>query len=526
MHALYHTLIAFYRSILGLYPRSFRREYAAEMLLVFQLQLDDVPSLDLWRTLRIMWRELRPLPVLLINAHLRREFITMEFDGEIRAAESNPQQLEEIYQVARQSDQIGTFRNALIARYEAAPDNVLLAAWYYRLQNGAEATQKSTRTNWLIAVPLSIVTGLIFWALSDVENLLVHDFLPHLLLWWSPVATMSALIYMAVTARTQFTRAAVLGVSLLVAVVYAILVTPTFGQEWIGERYFTFGQEWASQQYLTIAAIHIPLLCWGALGVMALGKRTSSATDRFAFLIKSIEVVIVAGLYLLAGMAFGGITIGMFAALSIELPEVLLRLIAAGGFGLLPVLALATVYDPSAPPSAQDFSQGMSRFIATLMRLLLPLTLIVLVIYLLVIPFNFMAPFENRDVLIVYNAMLFAIVGLLVGATPIKADDLTPKLQRVMRNGIIAVAGLAVLVSVYALAAVVHRTLQGDLTLNRLTVIGWNAINIGILITLIVTQFRTDRERWTEALQLVFSRATVVYLVWTVFLLLAPPLLL
>lgn len=513
MHALSHSLIAFYRWILGLYPRSFRQEYAEEMLLVFQMQLDDVPSLNLWRTLHFMWRELRPLPVLLINAHLRREFIPMEFDGEIRAAESNPQQLEAIYQVARQSDQIGTFRNALIARYETAPDNVLLAAWYYRLKNGAEDAPKPARTNWLIAVPLSIVTGLIFWALSDVENLLVHDLLPHLLLWWSPVATMSALIYMAITARTQFTRAAVLAFSLLVAAAYAILVTPAFGQEWAGE------------QYLTVAAIHIPLLCWGALGVMALGQRTSSAADRFAFLIKSIEVAIVAGLYLLAGMAFGGITIGMFAALSIELPEVLLRLIAAGGFGLLPVMALATVYDPSAPPSAQDFSQGLSRFIATLMRLLLPLTLIVLVIYLLVIPFNFRAPFENRDVLIVYNAMLFAIVGLLVGATPIRAEDLSPKLQRVMRNGILAVAGLAVLVSVYALAAVVHRTLQGELTLNRLTVIGWNAINIGILITLIVTQLRTGREQWTETLQLVFSRATIVYLAWGIFLLVAPPVL-
>lgn len=513
MHALYHSLIAFYRWILGLYPRRFREAYAEEMLLVFQMQLDDVPSLDLWRTLRIMWRELRPLPALLIIAHLGRKYIVMEFDGEIRAAESNPQQLEEIYQLARRSDQIGTFHNALIARYEAAPDNMLLAAWYYRLQNGAEAAQKSARTNWLIAVPLSILTGLIFWALSDVENLLVHDLLPHLLLWWSPVATISALFYMAITARTQLTRAAVLGISLLVAAAYAILVTPTFGQEW------------ASEQYLTVAAIHIPLLCWGALGMMALGKRTSSAAHRFAFLIKSIEVAIVAGLYLLAGMAFGGITVGMFAALSVELPEVLLRLIAAGGFGLLPVMALATVYDPTAPPSAQDFDQGMSRFLATMMRLLLPLTLIVLVIYLLVIPFNFMAPFENRDVLIVYNAMLFAIVALLVGATPIRADDLSPKLQRVMRKGIVAVAGLAVLVSVYALAAVVHRTLQGDLTLNRLTVIGWNTINIGILIALIVTQLRTDRERWTEALQLVFSRATVVYLAWTIFLLVAPPAL-
>lgn len=514
MRAFYVCLSAFYRWILGLYPRRFREAYADEMLLVFQMQLDSMPTLNLWRSLQIMWRELRPLPVLLIMAHLRERHVYMEYDVEIRQAESNPQQLEEIYQLARRSDQAGAFRNALIARYEAAPDNVLLAAWYYRLQNGAEDARKPARqTNWLIAVPLSIVTGLIFWALSDVENLQVLDLIPHLLLWWSPIAAMSALIFMAVTAGTQLTRAIALGASVFVATAYSILVAPAFGEAW------------AREQYLIVAAIHIPLLCWAALGVMAFGPR-SSAADRFAFLIKSIEVAIVAGLYLLAGMAFGGITIGMFAALSIELPEALLRLIAAGGFGLIPVMAVATVYDPTVPPSAQDFDQGLSRFIATMMRLLLPLTLIVLVIYLLVIPFNFMAPFENRDVLMVYNAMLFAIVGLLVGATPIKGDDLSPKLQRVMRNGIIAVAGLAVLVSIYALAAVVHRTLEGELTLNRLTVIGWNAINIGILITLLVTQLRTDPDKWIGALQSVFSQATIAYLAWSVFLLVAPPILL
>ncbi len=513
MHDFYHRLLVFYRWILGLYPLKFREEYADEMLLVFQMQLDDMPSLNLRHTLLILWRELCPLPILLLNAHLRERHVNMEFDGEIRTAESNPRQLEEIYQLARKNDQAGAFRNALIARYEAAPDNVLLAAWYYRLQNGAESAQKFARkTNWLIAVPLSILTGLIFWALSDVENLTVLDNVPHLLLWWSPVATMSALIFMAVTARTQLTRAIALGASLLFATAYCIIVAPSFGEDW------------ASEQYLIVAAIHLPLLCWAALGLMA-GAR-SSAAERFAFLFKSIEVGIVAGLYLAAGIAFGGITVGMFAALSIELPEVLLRMIAAGGFGLLPVLALATVYDPATAPSAQDFDQGLSRLIATLMRLLLPLTLIVLIVYVLVIPFNFMAPFENRDVLFVYNAMLFGIMGLLVGTTPIKGDDLSPKLQWIMRRSIIAVAGLAVLVSIYALAAVVHRTLEGDLTLNRLTVIGWNSINIGILVTLIVMQLRTDLDGWIETLHAVFSWAAVAYLAWSIFLLAAAPILL
>jgi hypothetical protein len=437
----------------------------------------------------------------------------MEFDAQIRAAESDPQHLEQIYQAARGGHQIEAFRSAMVARYKSAPENVLLAAWYYRLQNLAEDIRKPGRAiNWLAAVPLSILTGLILWAISDVKSFVVLDLVPQIALWWSPIATISGLIFMAITAKKRYGIAAALGLGVLAAAAYAILLAPVF-------RF-----DWASEQYLILATIHIPLLCWVALGVSALGIR-SSVADRFAFLIKSIEVAIVAGLYLGAGMAFGGITIGMFAALGIELPEILLRLIAAGGFGLVPVLALATIYDPTATPAGQDFEQGLSKFIATMMRLLIPLTLVVLAIYITVIPFYFLAPFERRDVLIVYNLMLFAIVGLLMGATPIRGGDLSPSLRKLLRIGIIVVAGLVVLVSLYALSAVVYRTFQGGWTLNRVTVIGWNSINIGILLVLIATQIRKGREGWIEALQAVFSRATNAYLAWGLFVLIALPIL-
>lgn len=437
----------------------------------------------------------------------------MDFDTQVRAAESDPQQLEQLYHAARGREQIAAFRSAVIAHYEAAPDNVLLAAWYYRLQHLAtEIREPRRRINWMAAVPLSLLTGLIFWVLSDVERLTVLDDVPQLLLWWSPVATISTLTFMAITAKTRYRLAVALGLGPLAAAAYALVLASAF-------RF-----DWASEQYLLLAVIHIPLLCWGALGVFALGLH-SRVADRFAFLIKSIEVIIVAGLYLAAGVAFGGITIGMFAALGIELPTILLRLIAAGGFGLLPVLAVATVYDPTVAPAEQDFEQGLSKFIATMMRLLIPLTLIVLVIYVLVIPFYFFVPFERRDVLIVYNLMLFAIIGLLLGATPLHGDDLAPDLQKYLRIGILAVAGLAVLVSGYALAAVVYRTFMGGLTLNRLTVIGWNGINIGILLALIATQLRRGREGWVEGAQAVFSRATYAYMGWGLFLLIALPIL-
>jgi len=235
--------------------------------------------------------------------------------------------------------------------------------------------------------------------------------------------------------------------------------------------------------------------------------------------------MITAGLYLIFGMVLGGITFGMFAALNVEIPDAVMRLILIGGFGLLPTLAIATIYDPASSPAGQDFTQGLSKFIATMMRILLPLLLAVLVVYVFLIPFNFMEPFNQRDVLIVYNALLFAIMGLLMGATPIRPDELEPNMQRWLRNGILAVAILGTLISIYALAAIVYRTFEGGMTINRLAVIGWNAINIGILITLIVKQFKDGQERWVESLQKVFSLGTNFYVIWGVFLVVAIPLL-
>jgi hypothetical protein len=350
---------------------------------------------------------------------------------------------------------------------------------------------------------------LIFWLLFDFENFYL-DHMAHIAFWWSPIATMSALVFLAITAKQNLLRAIALGLGLLATAAYVMLLAP--GLE----------VPWRINHYLDLAVIHIPLLCWIVLGVSVLGIR-SNAKDRFAFMIKSIEVAITAGLYLIAGVAFAGITFGLFEAVGIALTDIWLRLIIAGGFGLLPVLAVASVYDPTSRPAEQDFNQGLSKFIATMMRLLLPLTLGVLVIYLLVIPFNFLEPFRNRDVLIVYNLMLFAIMGLLLGATPINAANLSLDLQKWLRRGIITVAVLTVIVSLYALSATVYRTVDGGITINRLTIIGWNSINIFILIWLVFKQAKNDADQWISSAQSVFGQAASSYLIWTAFILFLIP---
>jgi uncharacterized membrane protein len=121
--------------------------------------------------------------------------------------------------------------------------------------------------------------------------------------------------------------------------------------------------------------------------------------------------------------------------------------------------------------------------------------------------------------------MQFAIIGLLIGATPLKVDDLSKKLQTWLRRGIIAVSVLALVISIYALSAVIYRTILDEFTLNRTTIIGWNMINIIILSALIFSQSGKNITAWHERLQRVFSKATTAYLIWSIILIVFLPLL-
>ena len=430
----------------------------------------------------------------------------MDYLQEIRASYNDPQRLEDLYQAACREGAADRFTADLLACYKESPDNLLYAAWYYRLQRAVHDEGIPGRSvNWKLAVPLSVVMGLIFWGLSSPQ-LDLSGHMPYLLLVWAPIAACFVIAFVTFASGQHRRRSLLVGIGLLGLGVYVTL-------------FVTLSQR---PHYQTLMMFHLPLLAWVGAGLSILGLR-SEHRNRFAFLIKSIEVFITGGIFLIAGGVFVSITVGMFEALRVSLPKPILRLLMAGGAGAIPVLAVATVYEPYLSPLEQKFQRGLGRLIYTLMRLLLPLTLLVLMAYLLVIPFNFMEPFRNREVLIVYNAMLFAIMGLLLGATPVREDHLPERHHPLLRKGILAVAILAVLVSLYALSAIVYRTVLGGITVNRLAVIGWNGINIGILVGLIYKQFKDGPTAWIRSLQTVFSVGTNGYLVWTVFLVLAIP---
>jgi hypothetical protein len=228
----------------------------------------------------------------------------MPYIEAIQAARNDPRRLEDLYQTACQDNSQGEFSADLEACFRQSPENLLYAAWHYRLARSAPAQEPAERSiNWRLAVPLSVALGLLYWFFAGAR----FDFpngMPYLMIAWAPVGAGFVIAFLTLTANERKAPAGVTIATLLLLGAYVTLFVAS------GER----------RHYRDLMALHLPLAAWAAAGVSVLYARADHR-NRFGFLIKSIEVFITGGLYLMAGGAFVAITVGMFDALNINFSD-------------------------------------------------------------------------------------------------------------------------------------------------------------------------------------------------------------
>ena len=58
----------------------------------------------------------------------------MRYLEKIRVAHQDPEGLEDLYQTALRDGEADQFAAAILICHRESPDNILFAAWYYRLQ--------------------------------------------------------------------------------------------------------------------------------------------------------------------------------------------------------------------------------------------------------------------------------------------------------------------------------------------------------------------------------------------------------
>jgi hypothetical protein len=210
--------------------------------------------------------------------------------------------------------------------------------------------------------------------------------------------------------------------------------------------------------------------------------------------------------------------------LGINLPEDDLQTVAAWGIGAIPVLALASVYNPMAAPVAQDWTTGLTRILRILNQLILPLALGVLVVYVFwFVPAYFWRPFQEREVLIVYNATILAILVLLTVVVSGPVDERSPRQDTILRYAVQALVGLTLFLNVYALAAIASRTLNFGLTPNRYAVFGWNIVTLLMLAVVAFRQWRDRSDQWVYSFRESIARVSVLAVAWALWVLIVLP---
>ncbi len=235
---------------------------------------------------------------------------------------TDPEALEETYRSAVKSGEDAAFTGAVETAYAETPDNMLFGAWHYRL--AYDLMQPARRAiPWLAAIVLAAANGLLFWWLSAEQNMIVIDgdrYLPILLVVWAPIGAVFVLALLEAAGARRGRLALLLGV-----IVVALGAYPLWARTFIGDPTL-------QRHYIDQMVPHVALLAWAAVGIFLLRGRADTP-NRFAFLIKALEIFIMAGLFAIAGGIFTAITVGLFEALAVTLPDVVMRLIVFGGVG-------------------------------------------------------------------------------------------------------------------------------------------------------------------------------------------------
>ncbi len=435
----------------------------------------------------------------------------VDYASEISAKLEDPEGLEKLYRQALKRGESSLFAKAVDELFSANPQNLLLAAWHYRLREEITPGAAIGRlpSHWLYAALLAIPCGFIFWLISDYR-LTVRQQIPLFILYWAPICAAFVLLYLFLTHRQFLNRFVLLIVALALA------------SSWVYFADFLIKREIFWKQYLNLGAIHLIPLAWAAVGLYVL-KGQDNVESRFAFLAKSLETLVMGGLMGIVLVIFTAISFGLLSTLNLYLPESIGRIFYMGGAGCIPVLAVASIYEPLRRLQEQNFA-GLFRFTTLLLRIFLIPSILVLVAYIALIPFNFTKPFFHREALTTYNITLFAVIGLLLWTVPVRKEEISESLSRWLRRGRMVLAILAIIVSLYALSAIIYRTWWDGLTPNRLTVIGWNVLNTALLAILLWREGKAGEE-WIDAAHKTFAQAMPVYAVWSLLLLLALPLI-
>jgi len=262
-----------------------------------------------------------------------------------------------------------------------------------------------------------------------------------------------------------------------------------------------------------LACLHLPVVFWGVFSYTALSATKTSYIKRVAWFRFNGDLLLVVGLIILGGVLFSVITVGLFEMIQIDFATLYFEKIVPWGLAPVPVLAYFLLLHNL------SLVQKVSRLIATLFT---PFALLTLLIFSLTLPFAKTTVFEDRDLLLFFNLILFAVLALIIFSLSDPNSNEKGKPWKIVLSGL---ALVALIDNLLALSAVGIRLIEGGITPNRLAVLGLNAIvvlHLGFILSALLQSLNPINKEHHIENQI--GRFIPIYVLWAFFVAVLFPL--
>ncbi len=401
---------------------------------------------------------------------------------------ANAEMLEKLYRSNKQS-----FAKAF-SELTASYDSELIRFWKIRLAENKTPLVVSTKiVDVVVLIAICLITGFLVKIPNVFPEIGFERFYTRNL---AVILFNGLVMYSLFRLGAKAVKAAIVYVVALVAMLLYLNVIPN-----------------ETGHSSDLALMHAPLLMWCIWGVVFTLHNFRNPSERMEFIRFNGELVIMTVLILLAGGLLTALTLGLFTAINIDISTFYFDYIAIFGLVGAPVVAAYLTH---------SYGNITGKIAPVIAKVFTPLVLITLLVYLVSMLVGGSAVMHDRELLIVFNVMLLAVMAIVV----FSLSELDRKQQHNIHTLILLLLTVsALIINAVALVAIVSRLFQG-ITPNRSVLAVSNLLIFVHLFLISIGLLRSYfRGESVDSIARITGRYLGVYAVWTFVVVFLVPVL-
>jgi len=399
---------------------------------------------------------------------------------------NNPDNLEKLYRDNKQEF------SKTFAEISNDYNSDLVKFWSIRLAPEKEPVFKGfLKLDLLVVILLSLVTGFLvklpdIFSQFNIESFYIRDL---------AIIVFNGIILYAFWQNRIFDKKKILfyGFTILILLLFLNLLP------------------YKKSDSINLVFIHTPLFLWCLFGLTFVSFDYKNTDKRIEFIRFNGELLIMSGLILIAGGILTGITLGLFSAIKMEIQEFYFNYIVVLGSIASPIVSYYLI---------RLYPNLTSKIAPVIARVFTPLVLITLAIYLVSLIFSKSRILEDRDLLILFNVMLLAVMAIIV----FSVSELDKSKERNVNVLILfSLAVTAIVINSIALISIITRVTNG-LTPNRTVVLVSNILIFVNLILISKSLYKAYfKSNQLDSVERTVAKYLTIYFVWTIFVIFVMP---